>query len=106
MGDLRKILGDRIRTARVRLSFTQKDLAEEAGFSAPQIISQIEKGKRELKAWELVSLATVLRLEVSGLTKRLKKQFTKRFFKENLRLGQQNRITGQGLAKGGLLEQL
>lgn len=45
-------------------------------------------------------------LESIGLTKRLKKQFTKRFFKENLRLGQQNRITDQGLAKGGLLEQL
>ncbi len=67
MDDLRKILGHRIRTARVRLSLSQQQLADEAGFSAPQIISQIEKGGREVKAWELVNLARVLRMEVSQL---------------------------------------
>jgi len=67
MGDLRKILGNRIRTARVRLSLSQRQLASEAGFSAPQIISQIEKGEREIKAWELVNLARVLRIDMSQL---------------------------------------
>jgi len=67
MGDLRKTLGGRIRTARVRLSLSQQQLADEAGFSAPQIISQIEKGEREVKAWELVNLARVLRMDVSQL---------------------------------------
>lgn len=67
MGDLRKTLSERIRTARVRLSLSQQQLADEAGFSAPQIISQIEKGEREVKAWELVNLARVLRMDVSQL---------------------------------------
>ncbi len=67
MSDLRRILGDRIRTARSRLCLSQQQLADEAGFSAPQIISQIEKGEREVKAWELVNLARALRIEISQL---------------------------------------
>lgn len=67
MDNLRKILGERIRSARIRLSLSQKRLAEEAGFSALQTVQQIEKGKREVKAWELVNLARVLRMEVSDL---------------------------------------
>lgn len=65
MDDFQRILGDRIRAARVRLSLRQEDLAKEAHFTAPQIISQIEKGEREVKAWELVKLAQVLQVEVS-----------------------------------------
>ena len=67
MENRRKLLGNRIRDARIRLSFTQQQLAEEAGFSSAQIMSQIEKGEREVKAWELFNLARVLRLEISQL---------------------------------------
>lgn len=67
MDDLRKLLGDRVRNGRTRLSFTQQQLAKEAGFSSAQIISQIETGEREVKAWELFNLAKALRLEVSQL---------------------------------------
>jgi len=67
MADLRKVLGSRIRDARNRLSLSQQQLAKEIGFSAPQIISQIEKGERDVKAWELVNLAEALRIDVSQL---------------------------------------
>jgi len=67
MRDLTKVLGDRIRDARIRLSFTQEQLARESGFASAQIISQIEKGEREVKAWELFNLARVLRVEISQL---------------------------------------
>lgn len=67
MENRRKLLGNRIRDGRIRLSFTQQQLAEEAGFSSAQIISQIEKGEREVKAWELFNLAKALRLESSQL---------------------------------------
>lgn len=67
MADLRKILGERIRSARMRLSLSQQQLANEMGFSASQIVSQIEKGERDVKAWELVSLARALRVDVSQL---------------------------------------
>jgi Zn-dependent peptidase ImmA (M78 family)/DNA-binding XRE family transcriptional regulator len=67
MANLRKVLGNRIRSARMRLSLSQQQLAQEIGFSASQIISQIEKGERDVKAWELVNLAKALRIEVSEL---------------------------------------
>ncbi len=66
-GTFRKTLGYRIRSARNRLALSQQQLAEEAGFSALQIISQIEKGKREVKAWELAKLARALRIDISDL---------------------------------------
>jgi len=52
---------------RDRLGLSQEELANRAGFSAHQMISQIEKGKREVKAWELANLAKVLRTDVSAL---------------------------------------
>jgi Zn-dependent peptidase ImmA (M78 family)/DNA-binding XRE family transcriptional regulator len=67
VADLRKVLGSRIRNARMQLSLSQKQLAQETGLSAAQIISQIEKGEREIKAWELVNLAKALHLDVSHL---------------------------------------
>lgn len=42
-----------------------------------------------------ISLETLLRS--IGLGRRLRKQFTEGFFKQNLRVGQVNRVTGQGL---------
>ncbi len=67
MDNRRQLLGGRIRDARVRLSLTQDTLAREAGFSSAQIISQIEKGERDLKALELFNVAKALFLDVSQL---------------------------------------
>jgi len=60
-------LAERIKKRRKALGFNQKSLAESAGFSALQIVSQIEKGQREVKAWELVRLARALRTSVADL---------------------------------------
>lgn len=60
-------LGQRIRAARERLGITQADLAQRVGFSAHQIVSQIEKGRRDVKAWELAKIAKVLQVEFSSL---------------------------------------
>lgn len=67
MSDFYRILGQRIRTARKRVGLKQQELAQQAGFSAHQIISQIEMGERVVKAWELATLAKILRVEVSDL---------------------------------------
>ncbi len=67
MDELRQRLGKRIRSARTALSLTQQQLAKEASLPAPQVVSQIEKGEREVKAWELVSIARVLRVEIGEL---------------------------------------
>ena len=62
-----KSLGDRIKTFRKRLNLTQKDLAIQMGFNSPETLSQIERGDRELKAWELVQLAKLLSLNLNDL---------------------------------------
>ena len=51
------------------LSLTQQRLADEAGLPAPQVVSQIEKGEREVKAWELVNIARVLRMDIGELVR-------------------------------------
>jgi len=51
------VLAQRVREARKRAGLTQEQLAEAAGFSAHQMVSQIEKGERDVKAWELANLA-------------------------------------------------
>lgn len=60
-------LADRIRARRKALGLNQKTLAELAGFSVLQTISQIEKGQRDVKAWELVRLAKALRMSMADL---------------------------------------
>jgi Zn-dependent peptidase ImmA (M78 family)/DNA-binding XRE family transcriptional regulator len=67
MTDLWKSLGSRIGELRKNLQMTQGDLAKALGVSSPQIVSQIEQGKREIGAWELASLAKVFRTTTSAL---------------------------------------
>jgi len=67
MDDLKLILGSRIRSSRERLNLSQKALAEAIGFDSHQIVSQMEKGERDVKAWELVKLAGILKTEISNL---------------------------------------
>ena len=65
--DPTKMLGQRIAHLRKGLHLKQADLAEKVGLGSPQIVSQIEKGEREVKAWELARLAEVLFVSVSDL---------------------------------------
>lgn len=67
MAELWKALGSRIGELRKSLQMTQGDLAKALGVSSPQIISQIEQGKREISAWELVRLAKIFRTTTSAL---------------------------------------
>lgn len=54
-------LGAAIRDRRRELGLTQGDIAVAVGFPAPQTVSDIERGERDVKAWELVRIARVLR---------------------------------------------
>ena len=62
-----KALGEQISRLRKNLKLTQKDLASQMGIGSPQIISQIEKGEREVKAWELAKLSKFLFVSLSDL---------------------------------------
>lgn len=56
-------IGQRIRTARERRNVLQTQLAEALGWKNAQTVSDIEHGKRELKAWELFKIARFLHIE-------------------------------------------
>lgn len=60
-------LGAAIKAARDGLRMTQGDLAEAAGFNSAQIVSDIERGKRDVKAFELVRIARALHLPLEML---------------------------------------
>ena len=66
-GEMRTRLATRIRNRREQLNLTQKTLADLAGFPVHQIISQIETGERDVKAWELARLAKALHVSVADL---------------------------------------
>jgi Zn-dependent peptidase ImmA (M78 family)/DNA-binding XRE family transcriptional regulator len=65
--DFAKILGQRIVILRKKFKLTQEELAKQVGVTHPQIISQIERGDREVKAWELAKLAKALFVDVTDL---------------------------------------
>ena len=60
-------LGRAIKHRRNEIGITQGDLAVAVGFSAPQTVSDIERGEREVKAWELVKIARTLRASPDDL---------------------------------------
>lgn len=67
MDDLQKTLGERIQLLRKKLGLTQQVFAEQAGFAVHQIVSQIENGTREVKAWELVAISKALQTDIQKL---------------------------------------
>jgi len=62
-----KIIGGHVRSFRRRSGLTQTELANEMGFKSKETISQIERGDRDLKAWELAQLANFLSVEMNEL---------------------------------------
>ena len=70
----KKEIGGRIRNFRWRSGLTQAELANQMGFNSKQIISQIEKGDREVKVFELVQLSQLLSIELDDLLRTEKPQ--------------------------------
>ncbi|HEX9056243.1 MAG TPA: XRE family transcriptional regulator [Ktedonobacterales bacterium] len=66
-GDVQRRLAENIRGRREQLRLTQAQLAERAGFSAPQIVSSIERNEREVKATELAAIAHALHCDLMDL---------------------------------------
>lgn len=60
-------IGARVRQAREALHLTQEELADQMGFASRQILSELERGRRDVKVAELARLARALRIEVSAL---------------------------------------
>lgn len=60
-------LGEALRARREELGLTQARLASLAGIAAAQTVSEIEKGRREVKAHELVRMSRALHTDVDVL---------------------------------------
>ena len=60
-------LAREIQARRKAMGLTQAELAAAVGFSVAQIVSDIERGQRDVKAWELVKIADALRTTVDRL---------------------------------------
>jgi XRE family transcriptional regulator, fatty acid utilization regulator len=56
-----------VRTRREALGLSQKELADLVGFGSHQIVSDLERGQRDVKAWELAKIAEVLHLTLPSL---------------------------------------
>lgn len=56
-------IGGRIAAARERLGISQAELAERSGVGVRQTVTEIEAGRRQVRAAELVSLASVLKTD-------------------------------------------
>ena len=67
MKDFKAALGARIKEARKRLGIRQKALADRTGLKHAQVISEIERGKREVKAWELAAIAKAVHVGLTDL---------------------------------------
>lgn len=60
-------IGRTVQALRKKNDLTQEELAELVGFSAAQTVSDIERGQRAVKAWEVVKLAEALHTSVDTL---------------------------------------
>ncbi len=96
MDDLRELLGERVKCLRKRLALTQKDLAKSAGFPTHQVISEIERGGRDVKAWELTRLASALRTDIRHLLNAVQPQTDRVLWRDN-------QEQGAALAEAGFL---
>jgi Zn-dependent peptidase ImmA (M78 family)/transcriptional regulator with XRE-family HTH domain len=60
-------IGKKIRAERERKKISQERLAQALGWSHHQIVSEIEQGNREIKAWELYEIAKFLNVNIDVL---------------------------------------
>jgi Zn-dependent peptidase ImmA (M78 family)/DNA-binding XRE family transcriptional regulator len=66
-GTIQEIIAAAVRTRREALGLSQQDLAEAVGFGSHQIVSDLERGRRDVKAWELARIAEVLHARLPEL---------------------------------------
>lgn len=64
---MKTTIGKRIKEGRSRLNLSQEELAQKIGWNEHVKISSIERGEREIKAWELSKIASVLKVDMTTL---------------------------------------
>ncbi len=64
---MKTAIGQRIKAERERKKISQQKLATALGWNHHQIVSDVEQGKREIKAWELYEIAKFLHVDIDLL---------------------------------------
>lgn len=62
-----EIIAAAVRARREALGMSQQELAAAVGFGSHQIVSDLERGRRDVKAWELAKIAEVLYVRLPEL---------------------------------------
>lgn len=66
MNELKKI-GERIKQARLKIGFSQEELAFKVGFASRSSVSKIEKGERDIPRLKLIEIAKALNVSIGQL---------------------------------------
>lgn len=64
---MQEIIAAAVRRRREALGMSQQELAAAVGFGSHQIVSDLERGRRDVKAWELAKIAEVLHVRLPEL---------------------------------------
>ena len=67
--NMQEIIAYSVRDRRKALGMSQRALAEAVGFGSHQIVSELERGQRDVKAWELARIAEALHTSLPTLLK-------------------------------------
>ena len=67
--NMQEIIAYSVRDRRKALGMSQRELAEAVGFGSHQIVSELERGQRDVKAWELARIADALHTSLPALLK-------------------------------------
>lgn len=67
MEDIDNIIGNRIKLAREKEVLTQKEVANFLGYLSQSIISEIESGKKDISARDLLKLSRFLKVSINYL---------------------------------------
>lgn len=62
-----KNIGERIKQARLKIGFSQEELASKVGFASRSSVSKIEKGDRDIPRLKLIEIAKALNISASQL---------------------------------------
>ena len=68
--NMQEIIATSVRDRRRTLGMSQRELAEAVGFGSHQIVSELERGQRDVKAWELARIADVLHTSLPAFLQR------------------------------------
>ena len=68
--NMQEIIAYSVRDRRKALGMSQRQLAEAVGFGSHQIVSELERGQRDVKAWELARIADALHTSLPALLNR------------------------------------